>query len=90
MATTITNATCTLTVSESVSLNGKNYGNSNSTAISSCNEVYERILHIPAASESVCFQTVLTLTPEPDNNGDVTFAEFEYARFTNLRISYLD
>ena len=91
MATTITNATCTLTVTESVSLNGKTYGNDNTTAISSCNEVYERILHIPAAASgesAVCFQPVLTLTPENDTAGDVTFSEFEYARFTNLDSEY--
>ena len=88
MATTITNATTTCTVTESVTLNGKNYGNSNSVSIGSCNEAYERIMHIPAASESVCFQTILTLTPEPDVSGDVTFSEFEYARFTNLDTEY--
>lgn len=88
MATTITNATCTTIVSESISLNGKNYGNTNTTAISSCNEAYERILHIPAASAAQCFVNVLTLTPEPDTSGDVSFSEFEYARFSNLDSEY--
>jgi len=95
MATTITNATCTTIVSESISLNGKNYGNTNTTAISSCNEAYERILHIPAAGAAVeggfagqCFVNVLTLTPAPDTAGDVSFDEFEYARFTNLDSEY--
>jgi len=88
MATTITNATCTTIVSESISLNNKSYGNTNTTAISSCNAAYERILHIPAASEAQCFVPVLTLTPEPDTTGDVSFSEFEYARFTNLDSEY--
>ena len=90
MATTIVNATFTSTVTDSISLNGKTYGNTNVATVGSCNEAYERILHIPAASAdpAVCFQTILTLTPEQDTGGDVTFAEFEYARFTNLDNEY--
>ena len=95
MATTIVNDTFTSTVTDSISLNGKTYGNTNVATVGSCNEAYERILHIPPASAStegesggVCFQTILTLTPEPDTGGDVTFSEFEYARFTNLDNEY--
>tara|TARA_R110000824_G_scaffold114421_2_gene264929 strand:+ start:312 stop:863 length:552 start_codon:yes stop_codon:yes gene_type:complete len=94
MATTISDATFTSTITDSVSLNNKEYGNTNSSLISSCNEAYERILHIPAALaagegvDAVCFQAILTLTPEHDTMGDVTFSEFEYARFTNLDSEY--
>ena len=88
MATTITNATATLTVSDSVSLNGKTYGNTNTASVSACNEAYERILHIPAASAEQCFVPILSLTAEHDTGGDVTFTEFEYARFTNLDSEY--
>ena len=88
MATTITNATTTCTVTETVTLNGKNYGNTNSVSIGSCNEAYERVMHIPAASAEQCFVPILSLTAEHDTGGDVTFTEFEYARFTNLDSEY--
>ena len=94
MATTISDATFTSTIRDSVSLNNKEYGNTNTSLISSCNEAYERILHVPAAAAAsgevaaVCFQPILTLTPENDSMGDVTFSEFEYARFTNLDSEY--
>jgi hypothetical protein len=88
MATTITNATCTTIVSESISLNGKSYGNSNTTAISSCNEAYERIMSLPAASAEQDWIPILSATVAPDGAGDVTFSEFEYARFTNLDSEY--
>jgi hypothetical protein len=94
MATTISDATFTSTITDSITLNGKGYGNTNSSTISACNEAYERILHIPAAAAAsgevaaVCFIPILTVTAEPDGLGDVTFSEFEYARFTNLDSEY--
>lgn len=88
MATTIVNAAFTTTVTDSISLNGKSYGNTNAHSISSCNEAYERILHIPAASATQCFIPILSASTEPDSGGDVTFSEFEYARFTNLDSEY--
>ena len=84
MATSIVNAAFTTTVTDSITLNGKAYGNTNTHAISSCNEAYERIFTLPAVSEEQCFIPILSATPEPDSGGDVTFSEFEYARFTNL------
>jgi len=88
MATTITNASFTSVVTDSISLNGKNYGNSNTRTVSSCNEAYERILHLPPVSATQCWIPILSATTEPDSGGDVTFAEFEYARFTNLDNEY--
>jgi|TARA_R110002167_G_scaffold331957_3_gene538710 hypothetical protein len=88
MATTVVNSTFTATVTDSISLNGKGYGNTNTVTVSSCNEAYERILHIPAASELQCFIPILSATTAPDSGGDVTFSEFEYARFTNLDSEY--
>lgn len=94
MATTISDATFTSTITDSVSLNNKEYGNTNTSLISSCNEAYERILHVPAAKSAegdnaaVCFIPILTLSVEADSMGDVTFSEFEYARFTNLDSEY--
>ena len=88
MATTIVNAAFTTTVTDSITLNGKTYGNTNTHAVSSCNEAYERILTIPAASATQCFIPILSATAEPDTGGDITFSEFEYARFTNLDSEY--
>ena len=48
MATTVVNSTFTSTITDSISLNSKAYGNTNTMTISSCNEAYERILSIPA------------------------------------------
>ena len=88
MATTIVNATFTTTVTDSITLNGKTYGNTNTQSIGSCNEAYERVFHVPAASATQCFVPILSATTEPDSGGDVTFSEFEYARFTNLDSEY--
>ena len=88
MATTIVNATFTSTITDNITLNGKSYGNTNTQSIGSCNEAYERVLHIPAASASQCFVPILSATTAPDSGGDVTFSEFEYARFTNLDSEY--
>ena len=88
MATTIVNSTFTTTVTDGITLNGKTYGNTNTKAIGSCNEAYERVLTIPAASATQCFIPILSATPTPDSGGDITFEEFEYARFTNLDSEY--
>ncbi len=53
MATTITNATLTVTITEAVSLNNKSYGNSNTLTIPSINEVDQRILTIPTSEVTV-------------------------------------
>ena len=88
MATTIKNATFTSTITDSVSLNNKNYGNTNTTTVGSCNESYERIISLPAASAEQGWIPILSATAAPDGAADVTFSEFEYARFTNLDSEY--
>ena len=47
MATTISNATLTVQKLESVTLNGKEYGNTNSSTFANINEVDQRIVTIP-------------------------------------------
>jgi hypothetical protein len=88
MATTIKNATFTSTVTDSISLNNKSYGNSNTATVGSCNEAYERIITLPAASAEQDWIPVMSATAAPDGAADVTFSEFEYARFTNLDDTY--
>lgn len=53
MATTITNATLTVQRIESVTLNGKEYGNTNTTTFANINEVDQRIVTIPTSEVSV-------------------------------------
>lgn len=49
MASTITNATLAVTITEAVTLNGKSYGNINNLSIPNVNEVDQRILTIPTS-----------------------------------------
>jgi|TARA_R100000482_G_scaffold124933_2_gene80074 hypothetical protein len=88
MATKIVNATFTSTVTDSITLNGKTYGNTNTNTAGSCNEAYERVFHVPPVSATQCWIPILSATTEPDSGGDVTFGEFEYARFTNCDDEY--
>ena len=90
MASTIVNATFTTTVTDNITLNGKSYGNTNTKAVGSCNEAYERILSVPAYGTDPAqdFIPILSCTAAPESAGDVTNTEFEYARFTNLDSEY--
>lgn len=84
MATTIKNASFTASVTDSVTLNGVNYGNTNRKSISDCNESLQKIVTIPKADGSQDFVSIFGANLAPDTAGDVTFAEFKYARITNL------
>ena len=84
MATTIKNASFTATVSDAVTLNGVKYGNTNAKSISNCNESLQKIVTIPQADGSQDFVSIFGANLTPDTAGDVTFAEFKYARVTNL------
>lgn len=84
MATTIKNASFTSTITDRVALNGVNYGNTNTKAISACNEVVQKIVTIPKADGSQDFVSLFGANLTPDTAGDVTFSEFKYARITNL------
>lgn len=49
MASTIVNASLSVAITESVTLNGKSYGNINNLSIPNINEVDQRILTIPTS-----------------------------------------
>ena len=49
MASTITNASLSVAITESVTLNNKAYGNTNNLTIANINEVDQRILTIPTS-----------------------------------------
>ena len=78
MATTITAATLTVTLTEAVSLNGYDQGSKNTLTVSSVNEVNKRIVTVPTSEiEVVAISTA---------NAAGTFIEGDvrYIRITNL------
>jgi hypothetical protein len=82
MATTITPSTLTVKITESISLNGRNQGSSNTLSIDSINEVYKRIVSCPANSETTIahfHSSVADGTLSPLDIEDV-----KYIRVTNL------
>ena len=84
MATTIKNASFTSTVTDGVTLNGVNYGNTNAKTISDCNESLQKIVTVPFSTGSQGHVSIFGANVTPDSAGDVTFSEFKYARITNL------
>ena len=78
MATTITPATLTVTLTENVSLNGQPQGSSNTLSIASVAEIYKRIVTVPTSE----------ITVWTTHDSDVAGAQFDddlikYARITN-------
>ena len=75
----ISNATMTVTITESVSLNGTNRGNTITKSISNIHDVMERIITVPTGSEITLYSTHAS-----DVAGSVFDKDFvKYARFTN-------
>ena len=60
MASTVTAATMTVTISESISLNGQNQGGTTSMSVSSIAETYKRIITVPVSGSGTI--TLLTTT----------------------------
>jgi len=80
MATTITNATLTVTVTESVSLNGSNQGATNSFTIASIDEVFKRIVNCAASNTT----TLLTFAAANHTSaGAMVVGDAKYIRITN-------
>ncbi len=82
MASTVTAATLTVTVAESITLNGQDLGSVNTKSIASINEIYKRIVTCPANSET-------TLAHFHSSVADGTLApldidDVKYIRVTNL------
>jgi len=81
MATTITNATLTVTLKESVILNGNDMGGTNTLTIANIDEVFKRIVTCPGDSETTLahFHSSVadgTLSP-------LDIADVKYIRVTN-------
>jgi hypothetical protein len=81
MATTVTAADLTVTITESVTLNGVQYGNSINKTFSSKGEVDQRIMSIATSGDTYTdifnFSTV-------DSAGTGVKNDFAYFRITNL------
>ena len=83
MASTVTAATLTVTVSESVTLNGQDLGATNEKTIASINEIYKRIVTCPANSET-------TLAHFHSSVADGTLAPLDIEDVKYIRVTNLD
>ena len=77
MATTITNATLTVTLTESISLNGSEQGASNTLTIADVDEVSKRIVTIPTAEKTIIAMGTAI------SNGTFIESDVRYIRITN-------
>ena len=81
MTTTLTAATLTVTLKESIELNGVEQGATNEKTIASINEVSKRIVTVMTAeAELVAVSTALSAS----NAGTFIEGDIRYMRFTNL------
>tara|TARA_R100001082_G_scaffold99170_1_gene67773 strand:- start:6954 stop:7418 length:465 start_codon:yes stop_codon:yes gene_type:complete len=79
MATTVTNGTLKVTITEQCYLNGKNQGGSQTLSISNIDEIFKRIISVPT-SELLLYDT------HDSNVAGSTFDDdnIKYVRITNL------
>lgn len=78
MATTVTDANLTVTITDNVTLNSQTYGNTNTLSVASIDEVYQRVVSLPTGSFTSLFE-LGTL-----GKGSLTAANVKYFRITNL------
>tara|TARA_R110001632_G_scaffold46402_3_gene117824 strand:- start:3937 stop:4446 length:510 start_codon:yes stop_codon:yes gene_type:complete len=81
-------ATLTNIISDSITIDGTNYGSSTTQVINSQAEVYQRRFVIPPYDGANDFISLFSATRLPLSAGDVNFERFAYARFTNLDSQY--
>ena len=79
MATTITPATLTVTLSEAITLGGEAQGASNVLSISSITEVMKRIVNVPTTEVEI-----LAFAATNPAAGSFVEADVRYIRITNL------
>tara|TARA_Y100000593_G_C4232248_1_gene297578 strand:- start:5 stop:469 length:465 start_codon:yes stop_codon:yes gene_type:complete len=80
MTTTISNATLTVTITESVSLNGSEQGATNTLSISNIDEVFKRIVTCTASQTT----TLLTFNAAVHGAaGAIDLQDCKYIRITN-------
>ena len=81
MASTVTAATLTVTITESVTLNGSDQGATNSLAVASVNEVYKRI--VTCVDDTDCTIAVFK-SAASTSDGALDVEDVRYIRVTNL------
>ena len=78
MTSTLTAATMTVTITESINLNGTNQGATNTLSLASIAEISKRIVNVPASEvEVVAMSTAVA-------SGTFIESTVKYIRFTNL------
>ena len=78
MTSTLTAATMTVTLTESINLNGTNQGATNTLSLASIAEISKRIVNVPASEvEVVAMSTAVA-------SGTFIESTVKYIRFTNL------
>ena len=85
MASKLTASNMTVTISESITLNGKNQGGSTSITVGSIAEIYKRILTVPVSTDGTI--TLLTTTGDAGStveSGKFIVADMKYLRISNL------
>jgi len=81
MTSTVTAATLTVKITETIKLNGRDQGGENTLTFSSVNEVMKRIVSCPASNTT----TVLTFKADVyDAAGALDVSNVKYIRVTNL------
>tara|TARA_R100000951_G_scaffold31974_2_gene27311 strand:- start:1058 stop:1543 length:486 start_codon:yes stop_codon:yes gene_type:complete len=81
MASTVTASTMTVSISESITLNGKNQGSTQTLSIASIKDVYKRI--VTCVDDTDCtIATFRTATSTAD--GAIDLENVKYIRVTNL------
>ena len=78
MASTVTSATMTVTITEKINLRGKDQGNTSTLSISGISEISSRI--VTATTDKIEFLSFDTAV----GKGSFVIADVRYMRFTNL------
>ena len=78
MASTVTTATMTVTVSETITLNGKNQGSTNTLSIPAIANITKRIVNVPASEVEIIAMSSAV------GSGTFITADTLYIRITNL------
>jgi len=87
MATTVTPATLTVSLAESITLNGHEHGSVNTFSVSSVTQVYKRIVSCPANAETTIaiFNSVVGAAGgSADFDAGLDVNDVRYIRVTNL------
>ena len=84
MATTIVPSNLIVTITESYSLNGVDYGNTMNKTYTDNGQVSQRVMSIAGkGAESISWTDILALSTV-DGQGQVVKADYKYFRITNL------